>query len=127
MQKTGNNVQVTTYAWTEWFPEAAITWPGLDFAPGDLIEVRVYSDLNMLLDGAVTIINHNTGVRKDRNIRSPNPDWKLRGKSAEWIVEKASWSPEGNPLTNFHAIHFTDSCKYLALFRAKKYTNSEIL
>lgn len=54
MQKTGDNVQVTTYAWTEWLPDHAITWPEVNFAPGDVIEVRVYSDVNTPLEGTVT-------------------------------------------------------------------------
>ena len=74
-------------AWYEWFPNAAVFFPGDEFpiTAGNVITISIAS--SDASTGAVVLVNESTGQLVTQHVSAPNPSSILAGQNAEWIVE----------------------------------------
>ncbi|PLB51625.1 concanavalin A-like lectin/glucanase [Aspergillus steynii IBT 23096] len=100
-----DNGKIYNDAWYEWFPDVAHDF---DFTvnTGDVVTVTVESFTPT--SGMAEIVNESTGQRAQKQLTAPNPDAKLAGENADWIVEDFQSGSEMVPLVNFGQVAFQD-------------------
>lgn len=99
-----DNGQIYNDAWFEWFPDVAHDF---DFAvsTGDVVTVTVQSTTPT--SGVAVIVNESTGQSARQEINAPNPEAKLAGENADWIVEDFQSGSEMVPLVDFGTVQFS--------------------
>jgi len=95
---SGGVTQQFYSAWIEWYPGASMRLTNLPVSPGDAMLVWMIA--NGPTTGEAIIINETTGQVAVMNMTAP-VGVKLKGDSAEWIVERPSLNNVPATMTNY--------------------------
>jgi hypothetical protein len=103
----GSVVDVSCFAWHEWWTDLWIVWSNMPVSPGDLIACTVCAP--SANQGYAAFGNVTTSVAASVGINPPQ-NVKLTGNCAEWIVERPS-DANGVPYTlpDYGATFFYDA------------------